>query len=429
MKINFVEYLFYNYKIYQMENIDLFEILKTYRINLCIYLKKHCEYDYLRKKLIEIEKMNQCTIKDLFLGKIGNEINKQTAFYELPTFELLNVIIFLCKSCGLNQIEELASGIGLLSTMLKYYNNDIIINTTDGNRWIETSNKLCNVKSKLFLEYYFDNNMNFDDKLLIISWIPDNEMEDFIILLQHKHPLYIIIIGNILNKKKYNCIYEKLKQLKYSFCGIPVKQICYKDYYCNNKYNNYKSMLLFATLADININKLLITLKIDLGHCLTKKINLISDNEILDDVIINYEKPNLLNIDTKNKIVELYEIFKYIHSNSLNIPNFIDNFNDFKIWYIKASVKKYPLNITTKEKFNEYIDCLKILLDTNGLNILKENFIIPDWIDDLTTAEKFIWLDFSTTKKEWKQSFEKFIDEFYKFNTVNRITSLQFTHI
>ena len=97
-------------------SLPLLDTLKSNRLELLGELKKNYKYDYLQSQLYEIEKnINKFgIIRDLFLGNIGIEANKQLAFYELPTFELLAVIQFICQFTGINNIEELGCGIGLL---------------------------------------------------------------------------------------------------------------------------------------------------------------------------------------------------------------------------------------------------------------------------------------------------------------------------
>lgn len=401
-----------------MEGLSLLDTLKSNRLGLLEELKKNYKYDYLKTQLYEMEKNidNFGIIRDLFLGNIGIEANKQLAFYELPTFELLSVIQFICQFTGINNIEELGCGIGLLSAMLKHHYNNLTITATDGDRWIETTGKkYYNVTSKLFLEYCLNQQYSFNDKILLISWIPKNEMNDFITLIQKKKPTNIIIIGNMLNSVHYDKLYKVFTELHYKFCGIPVKQICYKDHYLNNKFNSVKSCTLFATRnGNLNLTNLLLDIKTNLENCLVKKVTSIGDIEILQDILIKEFEANFL-ISNLNESTykDYYKEIYYMLNKKITIPKYIETYNEYKFWFNKIKHGKFPLLIDTRDKFNEYKGYIDKINEDNGVHELKSIGVLPEWINNTTTVvEKFFYLEFSTNSKKWKRTREAFADEF-----------------
>ena len=171
----------------KMEEQRMFKILTENRSELGNFLKENYSYEYLRNLLDEIEKDKGPTfIKKLFLGNIGFEFNKQHAIYELPTRELILTIKFICDFLNIKNIEELGAGMGLLSCLLKFELGDNYnVCATDGKRWSETSssNKYYPITGKLFLNYCLDHSFSFDDKLMIISWLPLNDISDILNLI------------------------------------------------------------------------------------------------------------------------------------------------------------------------------------------------------------------------------------------------------
>ena len=219
-----------------MSSSDLYDIFKNDREKLLEFLKVNCKYDYLKELLVDIEENQKDNIYDLFLSRVGLEINKQKAIYELPTAELLTVIKTICDCSNIKHIEEIAAGQGLVSATLKnYLGEEYNVEATDGGRWSNTSHNKTYypVTRKLYLEYCLDNAFNFDNKLLLISWVPTTDLRDLIKLLEIKKPKHIIIIGCPFDKQIFS-----IRSLNFGYQGstIPVKQLCYRDYYKNNKY-------------------------------------------------------------------------------------------------------------------------------------------------------------------------------------------------
>lgn len=422
---------------------ELYNILKFDRSSLSIFLKNNCKYDYLKSLLINIESTNNdedIRIEDLFLGKLGPESNKQRAIYELPTEELLTILEFICDFLNIKHVEEIAAGQGLLSCMLKYHlGDDYTVNATDGSRWMETNfhNKYYPVASKLFLSYCLDNTINFDDNLVIVSWPPEKDISDFLKFIEIKNPKNIVIIGCPQDKYIIN-LRSQLNIINYSSFGIPVKQLCYRDYF---KYNNYfpktssRSSIIFATRDTTNINNMLLQMKLKHNDCLCQKVTMISDKLILQDIIVNYFK-NYYLVDSLHDNQKFKELLKYCLKLlrieiEINFPKYLKKYSEFIFWATKIIKYKYPLKITTREKFKEYKTNINILEHTeNPLTQLKENGIIPIWVNNIDDAEKCIWLEFSYSSKKWKESRSLFINTFnaaYSQNTVAASSYVSFT--
>lgn len=420
-----------------MDN-NLYKILKRNRHQLPEFLKQNCSYDFLKTQLIAIEEKyskdknnDGSVIKDLLLGNIGEENNKQKAIYELPTNELLQIIKYICEYLQITQIEEIASGMGLLSHMLNYVlGNNYKIDATDGIRWAETSceQKYYDVKTKLFLNYCIDNNYYLTDKLVIMSWIPQNEFVDLLQLIEVKKPKYLMIIDDKFSKT-YNKLCSRLDFLNYKKVGIPVKQISYKDYWFNNTYLPETSCvctstLLFATRDDINMDTMLLNIKLKLNNCLAFNNSCISDKFIIQDIIHNnYNKKFLINaLENELMIDKIALSIKFLLKKNIKIPDYLESVQEYTFWFNKIKNNHYPLNITNRQKFKEYKKYIELIDNSisetqiqNNLNTLRQSGILTQWVFNIIIAKKFIWLEYSTTIKTWKASYNNFITE---FNTI-----------
>lgn len=404
---------------------QLYKILKYDRNKIKDFLINNNSYNYLRNLLEQIEK-HKITEKDsniimkLFLGQVGLEINKQRALYEMPTNELLTIIKFLCEYLNINNVEELIAGQGLLSSLIKHkLGNNYNVTSTDGNRWIETncSLKYYDVTNKLLLKYCVEDN-NFNDTLLIAAWLPSNDINDFILFLTLKKPKYLIILGNTINNTNYVKVRNELDTLNYNCVNIKCKQLCYKDYFLINKQypNEYcKSSLLFATLDEnINIKKMMLTLKLKHKNCLATKLRHFTDKMIIQDFVYHSGFPSfLLNIsENENQAVLLLELLNNIKSHNMTVPYYLKNYSELKFWFNKSLNARFPLKINERAKFIEYKEYLRTINSSGGISTLKENGILPSWVNNTDTAEKFIWLEFSSDRKKWKDSRYEFNQEF-----------------
>jgi hypothetical protein len=396
-----------------MSNNVLYDILKNNRQQLPDFLKKDCSYEYLKKLLKDIENENinnPKIIEKLFLGKIGQENNKEKAIFELPTNELLTTIKFIIEFLCISHIEELCAGTGLLACMLKYKLDDnYTVIATDGNRWIQTSNnkKYYPVQNKQFLHYCLDENL--DNKLLIISWLPDNDLEDLKLLINKKKPKYIIIIGN-------GYLNSFIHPNNYKTVIISTKQVCYKDYYFTNIFypddTSKSHIALMINDPNVNIDNLLIQIKFKYGNCLNKKL-ILDDKMIYQDMVRNYIMNiklalELIKLTNNNDIKKIIKAFMTIMKHDHKVPIYLETYDEFIFWFTLQSTHKYPLLISNRDKFDEFKNYMNILSGANGIEELKNKGILSEWIVSHNDAENFIWLDFSKDVKYWKNSMNEF---------------------
>ena len=217
---------------------EFYRIMKYSREELPSFLQAHGTYDNMKKYIQAIEEQkhdkNSNIFSDMCLGKIGNENNKQCAIYELPTHELVDVINTIATLLNVEMVEEICAGQGLLAKMLKLL-TPLNVSASDGKQWIQTfsNTTYVDVVPKLIESYVYDNDI-CKNKLLIASWIPEKGVDNIMELLRKKLNQFIIV-GERYNKN-VSTIIDKAKQLNYRVISIPVKQICYRDYYNNNMF-------------------------------------------------------------------------------------------------------------------------------------------------------------------------------------------------
>lgn len=391
-----------------MSESELFKILSYERTKLLDYLTINGSYDNLKNALVEIENNNPDKlniIQQLFLGKHGLECNKQLAFYELPTHELINGISYICEQLGIFKIEEIGAGIGLLSGLLSRMTN-LDITCTDGKLWMETSSMIYPVQQKLFLEYAMDNT-NYDDKLIILSWVPNKGVDDISEMVKLKKFRQMLVIGEQYNKYIIDTD-NMMNENGYKKVNIIMKQLCYNDYF---KMNTYYADNCIRSSCTLYIRNEVETINIP-NQDITVVSN-ISDFMVIQDMIVfgllpKWIKDVMLDYDlnvVKKTIIDIEKATASRSSNELLIFNIIDNLEYFNFWKTKRNFPK----IKTKEKFTEYYELCKALNHQNGLNNLKQRLCIPNWINNKDEAEKYLYLEFSVDSKKWKESRDTFI--------------------
>lgn len=397
---------------------EFYRIMKYNREELPSFLEAHGTYDNMKNYIqtIEEQKHNRNIFSDMCLGKVGNENNKQWALYELPTHELVDVINTIATLLNIDTVEEICAGQGLLAKMLKL-RTPLNVSASDGKQWIQTfsNTTYVDVASKLIESYVYEND-TYENKLLIASWIPEKGINSVMELLRNKLNQFIII-GERYNKN-VSTIIDKAKQLNYRVINIPVKQICYRDYYNDNMFFPNDSCRSSVTLflqnnEHIHLDNIMECSKIG-NFC--NRLKEYSDKMYLQDLVIKKTLPSwsmdvLLNHETERELVMFVKNISECFMNKYKIPTYLRNNDEFKFWLTQQNQGFYPLAINKHSKFVEYREQMEILESDLGFQELVNRKILPQWVPNAQAAKHCIWLDFSSNYKNWKESYHMFVNE------------------
>jgi len=389
---------------YNIVWMELLEILKSNRNKLVEFILANGDYDVIKQILLDIEENvnNISIVRDLFLGNYGFEYYKQKSIYELPTNQLINIIIGLCDLLGVFEIEEIMGGQGLLSSILKN-RTTLDIKCTDANIKLETMGlpKYIEIERKHILEYMNETN---DDKLYISTWI--NDYEDYIRILKQKTIKQMLLIGNL---NLMNEFIDKIKTIpEYKIFYLQGKQICYMDYFkfnhlqnLNNNPHCRSSLILIA--KDIDLTEQLI--KTYVGHENFTDFIKYDDRYLLQDLVIKRIIPkwsvDILLEDNEDKKKELIKMVQYFISKKIKLPKFIKNFENLVFLYNTKLEGYYPNNINNYKKFIEYKNYYEKTVE----------YVYPEWINGGNEEKVYLFLEFSSPFKTWKANRTNFLRE------------------
>ena len=273
-------------------SLEFLDILKYNRNKLKEFLIKNNYYELLKNILYKLEiKENYdkgSLIRDLFMGKLGYEYNKQMALYNIPTKELINSIKLIFDFLKIEIIHEIGSGLGLLSSLINHFIKIPLV-STDGCKWLETSSNsnYYSVIEKDILD--FNENDNNKKKLYIFSWFINNNNKDIKTFIEKVNPSNLIIIND--ESIQMNEFIEYMEENNYSFIKFNVKTICYKDYY------DYNIKLNKISLDEVSSKELLYL------FCKKEDRDLSNDKEILNKLFRDK------NLHLNNKVKKFYQRF------------------------------------------------------------------------------------------------------------------------
>jgi hypothetical protein len=420
---------------------ELFNISKNELHKLPIFLKKYGNYEMLKdiiknaEVLLNKEEKNnkKSFLKNFMLGNLGYEYYKQSAFYELPTNELIFTILSILYLFDITHCYELYAGTGLITKMLKIHHQtfgykNIKWECSDDCSWIETvNNNIFNneVEKKCFLSYITKKQVPESD-CYIFCW-PDSSIKNYISkFCKEKNPNIIILIDNI-NRCSFDN--KTIIKNKYKKINLNIKQICYNDVikyfdkysvssttiYIKNEL--YDSMNLYGDAFNefiINNAKNFIKYNFNSYNNIITNILLPSNYQLnIENIklslIDNYKVPeefiNLPN-DYFENAIKLYDN----SIDKINIPIFLKTVDDIICWMKLYKIDNCPENISSYDKFIEFMKLYKRTYD--DLEGLKRDGVIPLWVSDRGMARKCISLDYSLNDKKWKKSeyqFKKYI--------------------
>lgn len=389
---------------------ELYNILAWERDKLTNFLNKYGSFKTLSEiiKQMEIKYLNKHPninlLRELLLGNIGYEHNKQHAIYVLPTHEQIKLIIGLCKMFNIRKVNDIMAGIGLLGKILMdNWEFDSVI-SYDDNSWLDTygSAKYSPINQKNIADVKVN-----DDELNIISWCEKDsntlrKLETFMI---KQKPKYLLLIDEAKDINEMCGKFITMVENKgYSCIEIPCKNICYKDYFSVDtlgKYIHSKTYLF--------INKIKVPIYEDITlKCIVDKCgDILYENKlewtkkhILLDMIIEGVVPHFC----KDKLITDYTficktIYSFI-SAKYKIPEYIENYEEFEFSVVNGM--KNIMKIKTRDKFLGYYKLITMLNEVSGISKLRQLRVFPLHLTNKHDIARYILKDYTTTDKRWK---------------------------
>jgi hypothetical protein len=104
---------------------ELYHYFVNDRINLAKFLSNNCdllEYDTIRLALARICKKNKISLTDLMIGNIGGQHNSRMSVSIFPTINLFRMLSIIMNKLGIQKLEDIGSGVGLVPHVFKTFN-------------------------------------------------------------------------------------------------------------------------------------------------------------------------------------------------------------------------------------------------------------------------------------------------------------------
>lgn len=401
-----------------MENTTstmFYEIFTENRPQIGNLLEQNSHYNFLSKMFDGYD------IKNLLLGLYGFECNKQTALYSLPTTEFMDVIYALQILFDKYKITEMCAGLGLFSYMYSKYTQDkkqleypeTIIHTSDGDRCLETLSPYyyCDMEIISFEKYIIDKN-NFCDEICIAIMPPTSIYESLRQFIEICKPNCLVLV---IDKDDVNLIVKNVPQEYKTIC-LNTKIITYLDYHINGKLNIHTCTIVITKTPVFTETIETICKEIVLSSEEVFTSETICETEmIFNDYVMNNLFPKWmlnLSLEEKKKIMEsVYKLLcNYQKEIGIKFYKFVSsNIETLEEFWEYLEWKPKPPIYCTKNKYEEYKDIYKYIVDDKPLSELIQRGILPDWVNNKKIALSYIYLEYECQNKRWKTSNEDLI--------------------
>lgn len=385
-------------------------------------LEQNMHYNFLTNVFRKLGSIDNNCVKNMLLGLIGYECNKQMALYTIPTIEFMDVVYSLQIILDKYSVIEMYSGLGLFSHLYSKYTEEKIkleypkteIFTYDGDRCIEThsTSYYHDVEKTSFEQFIIDKDPLEGN--ICIAIMPDyNIHKSLRMFIEVCKPGCLVIV---VNKDDKNLILENIPSEQYHVLCLDTKIISYLDYYLE-ECKDY-SHTCTIIVSPINITESVIRM---VSHEILMSPEDIIVNDTLDeneyifnDCVMNHLFPKwMLQMSLEDKAKVLQSVYRllwqhpgqiekqfyaFINSNISNLEEFWDYIN----W------KPRPPIFCTKEKYIEYKKIYLHIINNEPLTDLIKCGIIPSWINDVKSALLYTYLEYESKNKLWKLNEEAF---------------------
>ena len=412
---------------YKKELSDKFFIEKRHNLNQTLY-DVDCSLEKVKTFMRVVTQSDKLYFKNLLLGRIGNEVNKTSALYTFPTTDFFDLIfalqIYLCSY----DVHELYAGMGLFSNMYENYVGYKYTNYCFPKTSLYASDcLLCNETMSSYKYFpisttssvkYILSKTNLQNSICVMI-LPTDIGSIINSFLKECKPLCVILVVT-------NNMVEKIGNILPGFNILKLQSniVSFLDYFMGDSYiSNTCTLIISKHNITINLINTILSELIHTKTTIKPYVNNLMDIEILfNNLIINKKLPqSLMDMDSENKMLTLEHIYDLTNTNSEKVINdfykFIrdnvtidknDDYREFKKYIMWEPI---PPMYCSKAKFLEYkklYDMLTLQLD--GLNILIDEGILPNWIKTKKEAKIYLYLEYDTDKKHWKMDRDSFID-------------------
>ena len=413
-------------------------------------------------------------------GLFENSQYTMSAIDWLPSAELVNNIVTLANQFNITYIDEICSGIGILSYLIKehvkehFKDSNINITTADTFEYVNTCNKLDMVPiakrgisdyqyypllgepypQMVISTYYPDNSNSKNCNLLFI-----NEISNMIKSTHHQ--IIIIIVPNTFVDLN-NPLYYLSIDSSYIVKSYHIKAVdkYFELYHLLNTY--YKSSMMCHILIKKNskIDDAIITNDRASENRASENRaseNRASENDLISEKINEIFKdstiPNMTNngINSDYDLIGMLKLIYELSSPKL-VKDVYQNYDLMKPISLNAKVTKimneytllkkyglvlYPQWIYTVDEFLFWTKCIRndlFFIFTNRVNFynfytksigvenseFRQSFGFPTWVRNIFQMYKYIYLDIIQYPKNWKTNSRVFEDAFRNLNHKNR---------
>jgi hypothetical protein len=411
-------------------------------------LQQNYSYNFLLKTFSEINTENDPTIKILpsdkilyriLTGQFAASRYDKSSIDWIPSEELVNGIISIANSFNINHIEELYTGMGILSALLKNKQNEINITAADTFNNSSTCNKLnlfaIAKRSALDYKYYPILKESYPD-MVISTYFPDtftdaNEKiidELLNLIYNHNHKIIMIILPNTytyLNEKLY---YVSMSNM-YIVRTYHVKALNKYFFITDLLKKYYKSSMIAHILVKSNIHTdekmdidtifssaIIPTSIIDTQCAFKRMLQCYYDKlspKLVKCICRKYDFARGYDISNHTKLTDLTTYI--INFKMLHLPQYIYDVDEFLFWATYANNKIYYL-FDKRENFYDFYTTAKSMENSE----IRQKYYFPPWINNVDYIYIYIYMDIIIKNDDWKKNFLKFSLEFKRINKQNK---------
>lgn len=403
---------------------DYVDTFKYNRLQLSTILNVNNEYGYLVEIFSQItknypnnEQHKYEIMRKLMMGCEGYEHNKQSSIYAIPTSELIHLVYAMQVLTDKYETVELFAGMGLFSNMYETFANKKCesgfprtqITAYDGDFWSETSNKkkFYNVVEKsietLLTERHDMNNA------ICVAIFPHNILGVLVLFLETLTPECLILV---IPKDHERRVVDALNETAYKASRFEIKNITYIDYYglpeCEHIQHSVTLVISKYQMIESQISSVIKDILLfDKDICVNvpeQSGDRITVQRIINDYIYSDMFPEWMayvSHEDKSEILHKLagsginqDIVYFIRNNITNM----EEFNEYINWKPLKPVR------CSKDKFNEYKRIYTRLKTIDDIIYFKENGTFPDWIINIEDAYMYLYLDYTTSIKLWKEN-------------------------